>query len=52
MSPRKLLLALLALCASVPPVAADVHPNTAPGFPVEQSFQVVPGGGVHQQQGR
>ncbi len=38
MSPRKLLLPLLLLLAS--PLLADVHPNTASGFPVEQSFHV------------
>jgi RHS repeat-associated protein len=43
MSLRRLLFPLLALCVaaqSVAPAAADVHPNTAPGFPVEQSFHV------------
>ncbi len=38
MSRRKLLLPLLLLLAV--PALADVHPNTAPGFPVEQSFHV------------
>ncbi len=32
-----LLAALLFACA---PALADIHPNTAPGFPVEQSFHV------------
>ncbi len=36
----KLLLGLLTAAASLAPAAADVHPNTAPGFPVEQSFHV------------
>jgi hypothetical protein len=38
---RALRLPLLALCAAVlaaAPAAADVHPNTAPGFPGGQSF--------------
>jgi hypothetical protein len=36
----KLLLGLLTAAASIAPAVADVHPNTAPGFPVEQSFHV------------
>jgi hypothetical protein len=45
MSGRKLLLPWLPmlpllLLPLAPPAAADVHPNTAPGFPVEQSFHV------------
>ncbi len=36
---RRLSLALLALALAAP-AAADVHPNTAPGFPVEQAFHV------------
>ncbi|HTG33118.1 MAG TPA: hypothetical protein VLB76_09320 [Thermoanaerobaculia bacterium] len=37
MSWRKVFLPLAFLAA---PVLADVHPNTAPGFPVDQSFHV------------
>jgi RHS repeat-associated protein len=43
MSPRKPLLSLLRLLlllALAVPALADVHPNTAGGFPVEQSFHV------------
>jgi len=38
MSLRKILLPLLSLILLALPVRADVHPNTAPGFPVEQAF--------------
>ena len=34
------LLAFAALSIQTGPVAADVHPNTAGGFPVDQSFHV------------
>jgi RHS repeat-associated protein len=39
---RRIALPVLALAALFAPAAAhaDVHPNTAPGFPVEQSFHV------------
>ncbi|HEX4496051.1 MAG TPA: hypothetical protein VIE43_10330, partial [Thermoanaerobaculia bacterium] len=43
MSPRKPLLSLLPLLlllALAVPALADVHPNTAGGFPIEQSFHV------------
>jgi hypothetical protein len=36
---RRALLPLLALLLALP-AAADVHPNTSPGFPAEQSFHV------------
>ena len=39
MSRRALLLPLLVLLLALP-AAADVHPNTAPGFPADQSFHV------------
>ncbi|MBW8876540.1 MAG: S-layer homology domain-containing protein, partial [Acidobacteria bacterium] len=40
---RRLLLALVSLATlagAVAPAVADVHPNTAGGFPVEQSFHI------------
>jgi hypothetical protein len=38
---RRGLLTLLALAVlAVAPALADVHPNTAPGLPVDQSFHV------------
>jgi RHS repeat-associated protein len=39
-SPRRILVAILLAGALAAPAVADVHPNTAPGFPVEQSFHV------------
>ncbi len=39
MSRRAILLPLLAALLAAPALA-DVHPNTAPGFPVDQSFHV------------
>jgi RHS repeat-associated protein len=38
MSRLKTLLPLLALLLAALPALADVHPNTAPGFPADQSF--------------
>ena len=38
MSRRGILLVLLALAAAATPAGADVHPNTAPGFPADQPF--------------
>jgi RHS repeat-associated protein len=40
MSRRALFLPLLLTLLLVLPAAADVHPNTAPGFPADQSFHV------------
>ena len=37
---RPLARLLLPLCLLAAPVLADVHPNTAPGFPAERSFHV------------
>ncbi|HKI00774.1 MAG TPA: RHS repeat-associated core domain-containing protein [Thermoanaerobaculia bacterium] len=37
---RPLARLLLPLCLLAAPALADVHPNTAPGFPAEQSFHV------------
>jgi hypothetical protein len=35
-----LLSAFAVLASALPPLAADVHPNTQSGFPVDQAFQV------------
>jgi hypothetical protein len=37
---RPLLASLLVLGVLVAPASADIHPNNAPGFPVDQSFHV------------
>jgi hypothetical protein len=39
-APALPLLALLTFLFFFPPAHADVHPNTAPGFPADQSFHV------------